>query len=345
VWSPPAWMKTNRRTFDGGALEPRYYPHFARYLAEWIRFVREEYGITLYALGPQNEPAFVEPYTSAVYKPGEYARMLAVLADTFAREGIDVKIFGPEDMTHSLGRTTKYIKAAMADPRAGPRLDVIATHGYVDGLQSTGSPSESSDFWNAIKGYGRPYWMTETGYRGDVLWRDGGVDGVTMDLGPGRTATLRSGVLSDVAGRLHYGLVYGQASAWTFWQIIGAGYTTEAGYSVLQQFYRFIRPGSVRIGAGPDGDERGVRVSAWLHPQTGASAIVLINRSDDNAHVTLKLTGGLAVTSFDSRRTSEIERFVDTGPVAAAQGQASVTLPPRSIVTLHARTAGTTAFR
>jgi hypothetical protein len=115
VWSPPHWMKTSNAQAGGGSLKPEYYAHFAQYLVEWIRFVKEKYGLDLYAVSPQNELAFSEPYDSCIYKPADYARLLGVIGEVFAKEKIEVKVFGPEDMTKVLGRTMGYVKAIQVD--------------------------------------------------------------------------------------------------------------------------------------------------------------------------------------------------------------------------------------
>lgn len=56
-WSAPGWMKTSD-SLIGGALAPRAYPAFARYLERYVEAYAAE-GVPIYALTIQNEPAFV----------------------------------------------------------------------------------------------------------------------------------------------------------------------------------------------------------------------------------------------------------------------------------------------
>ncbi|MBM3849775.1 MAG: hypothetical protein FJ396_06225 [Verrucomicrobia bacterium] len=55
-WTPPTWMKTNRR-IGGGSLRPECYPFFAEYLVRFLEAYRRE-GVEIDALTVQNEPEF-----------------------------------------------------------------------------------------------------------------------------------------------------------------------------------------------------------------------------------------------------------------------------------------------
>jgi len=344
VWSPPAWMKTTGKPAGGGSLKPEYYAHYAKYLAEWVLLVKEKYGCDIYALGPQNELEFSEPYNSCIYKPEEFAAVVKVIGQTFRKEGLNVKLFGPEDMTHYGPRTVRFIKAVEDDPAVKPFLNIHATHGYSDGIQSTGSVQENADFWGLIKDYGKPYWQTETGVgAADDRWTDGGPDGQVVDAKSGK---LVSGALSSVGGRLHYALAYGNASAWLFWQITepkpsihGLMVLDKPGkrYYVAKHFYRWIRPGAVRIAAGPDGGDKGVCVTAYQHEKDKTVTVVLINRSDDNAKVAVGVRADVPVGSFETYRTSEKEDCVTLDKTPVTGGKAGLTLPPRCVVTLYGK--------
>ena len=59
-WSAPAWMKTSANLIGGTLLE-EYEPTYAAYLVRYVEAMRS-YGIPIFALTVQNEPAF-EPLT------------------------------------------------------------------------------------------------------------------------------------------------------------------------------------------------------------------------------------------------------------------------------------------
>jgi O-glycosyl hydrolase len=340
-------MKTNERTAGGGSLKPEYYEHYAQYLAEWVRLVKEKYGFDLYALSPQNELEFVEMYNSCVYKPEEFRDVVKVIGRAFQKQNLNVKLFGPEDMTHYGPRTVRFIKAVEDDPQAKPFLNILATHGYADGIQLTGSVKENESFWNLIRQYDKPYWQTETGTgAADDRWNDGGPDGRTESVAKDGTRSLLQGAFSSVGGRLHYAMAYGNASAWLFWQITGpqpdvhslmVGDRAGKKYYVAKHFYRWIRPGAVRIAAGPDGGDKGVCVTAYEHGKDKTVTIVLLNRSHDNIRLTVNLKATLSIADFQTFRTSEKEDCVTLAPTPADGGTMRLTLPPRCIATLYGK--------
>jgi O-glycosyl hydrolase len=348
VWSPPAWMKSNGNIAWGGKLKREYYPHFAWYLVEWVKFVKEKYGFDIYALSPQNELEFVEPYGSCVYSPEEYRDVVKIVGETFKKAGLNVKLFGPEDMTKFGKRTTRYIDIIEKDPAVEPFLNIHATHGYSDGIELTGSMKESSVFRDLIKEYKKPYWQTETGPGApDERWNDGGPDGVTVrETKEG--ADLEKGVLGSLCARLHYSLVYGHAAGWLWWQITGSSPSVHEvmtlnqkgkKYYAFKQFCRFIRPGAVRIAAGPDGGEENVWVSAYQHEKDKTVTVVLLNRSNDNNETTINIKNSIPVKIFDSYRTSETEDCIKTEGIPVKNGKLLFTLPPRSITTLYGEVA------
>lgn len=55
-WTPPTWMKTNRR-IGGGSLRPECRPYFAEYLVRFLEAYRRE-GVEIDAITVQNEPEF-----------------------------------------------------------------------------------------------------------------------------------------------------------------------------------------------------------------------------------------------------------------------------------------------
>ncbi len=57
-WTAPAWMKDNGAWYGegrGGALLPRHYDTFARYMVRYLQAYRDE-GVPIWAVTPENEP-------------------------------------------------------------------------------------------------------------------------------------------------------------------------------------------------------------------------------------------------------------------------------------------------
>jgi len=353
VWSPPGWMKTNGQPTRGGNLRKDRYMHYAKYLAEWCLLMKEQYGVPIYAIGVQNEPYFFEPYNSCIYKNGaDYAEMVKTVGRMFEQMKIETKIFGPEDMTKFPERVMKYyIKPVMDDAEARRYLHIFATHGYSDGIESAGGIKDNNRLWQMIQQHGRPLWMTETG----AGWTDWEAVERTRTTGRRKGQKYNvPGALDGIGYMMHSSLVYGNISAWLLWQIAvkdGAGehglvIMKETGrditpiltkkYFVARHYYRFIRPGAVRVGAGPDG-EGDVFVSAFVHDRKGTLAVILINRGEADRDVTLTLKDGPPVDAFETYRTTQKDDANCT-PVADTKvvaGKVAVRLPARSITTLY----------
>jgi O-glycosyl hydrolase len=216
---------------------PRMHEEFAEYCVAYIKLLERETrpadgkvgdGIHLYALSPQNEPAFGQRYASAVYSPAQYKAMLDVVGRRFKRERAhwlatinpdsptykppdqrgaldffpDVKIFGPEDVS-DLTRIHRYLGAVLNDQETRDYLDIAAIHGYGDdGISAGGNAQLWQDTYRIVRRYNKPLWQTETSGYGPQ-W-------------PGSKESLSSIALAE---SIHNGLVHGNVSAWLYWAL------------------------------------------------------------------------------------------------------------------------------
>jgi glucuronoarabinoxylan endo-1,4-beta-xylanase len=342
VWSPPASMKvrvTNNvreigvpnpgGTKNGGALDPNRYRDFADWIGQGINQYRAE-GIEPYAISPQNEPLFVQSFNSCFYKQEWYPEMLNGAMSLVKASFPNVKIFGSENMLELEAADENwqwfYHKQILDNPTARRNVDILAVHGYSNGVAPT-SGSTLGHLWQSHKSHfadpmGKPQWMTETSNYKD-----------TWEGSPGAFA-LGLDILS--------GLNNGNMSGWVWWQgsqdpgsttindfALMAGSFKGKKYYVSKQFYRYIRPGAVRIGA--TSNNASVFVSAYEHSVAGTHTIVLANTASTAQTVTL---GGAGLPgTFVIYRTSASENAVDAGNYTTGSG---LTLPARSFVTLQA---------
>ncbi len=144
-----------------------YYDEFAEYLVAAVTMFKEEAGIDIYAIGLQNEPAFCEPYPSAILDPVHFAEQIVDVAKRFEKEGIKTKLYMPEQVFPQNHYSMKdYMDAIQANPEADKYCDIIAVHGYAaDGI-GQGQPDFSA--WNDMYNYAqqgqypKELWMTET---------------------------------------------------------------------------------------------------------------------------------------------------------------------------------------
>lgn len=352
VWTPPVWMKLNRLDGNGtrepgregrnrairadsyrysnaadgvstNRVDPAKYPHFVAWLVALATWHKDN-GMPLYGLSLANEPRFSQWYGSCVWTAEDYATVLALLGPALRAAGLeDIHLFGPEDMTgHTYpGGTGDMVRAIAANPAALAALDRWATHGYTDGVAMDTSSNSSLQFWELVRGYGKPYWMTEGG--------TGGHDW---------PAPVRDGL--GIA--LHNSLVHGNASAFVPWQISEARPSMHAiavrdqvtpKTAAGMQFFRTIPPGSVRIGATPEADGD-LRVSAFRTPQGGLT-VVALNTGTRAQSLSVRVEGPRTPARWTVRRTTATDRFAEQPAVAARNGVATLELPPHSIVTLQ----------
>jgi glucuronoarabinoxylan endo-1,4-beta-xylanase len=339
VWTPPSSMKCTVDSVqagkspctphpdglkNGGTLDPSKYNAFTQWLIQGVKNYADA-GVDLYALSPQNEPMFVESYNSCVYdvdatKLNSYSKMIQAVAPLVKQAYPNVKIFGTENMLGLEGQQWFY--SAYMDSAAWADFDVLAYHGYQDGVAPTAS-SQLAQYWTYVRTnwavpHNKPSWMTET---------SGYTDTWTSNTG---ARTLGFAIYSALA--------YGQASAWVWWQGSELGsapgeYNLMQGtkvlskrYYVSKQFYRYIRPGAKMVQT--TSSDSTLFVVAFTHATMGSFTVVVINTASQDKGLVL---GGSDIPStFDAYRTSATENCVSVGSVT----NGSITLKADSITTL-----------
>lgn len=338
VWSPPSAFKCRENegerfsgeahpggTKQGGTLDPLYYEEFGNWLADGIDLYKSE-GIDIYAISPQNEPLFRQPFNSCFYTPAWYNEMLQNSMPVVKSRFPDIRIFGSENMLQMEGGNDRqyfYHQAMKENEQAQAALDILAVHGYNDGVIPTPS-SNLAQFWSTHQNdYGttKPVWMTETsGYFDD--WNPGGDDPGAMDL----------------ALAIHSALYYGQASAWVYWQgtaaqldeynlMSSSNYNTKK-YNVSKHFYRYIRPGAKRISTNVLEENVPIFATGFTHQARDITTFVLINAGDEPYNVDLSgysLNENFLYFLTNQNANSELKSdFTDS----------TIYLPARSLVTL-----------
>ncbi len=315
-WSPPDFLKTNHAPIQGGFLRADLFSEFAEYMAAQIILAKKNYGIDINWVSVQNELLFPEFYRSCIYNPWVLKEAVRALMVKFEKEGINTQILIPEDMMF-VDRMLFNIQPTMNDPQTSKFNGQFCTH-------RQGGKDQLIKWVDETKKYGRQNWMTETSGH-EQSWK---------------------GALKMASDIQDY-LVYGNFSAWIYWQLSGnAG--DDGNYCILvdgkpgpkyyasKQFYRFIRPGAVRIEAQTD-DER-LSVSAFYHPVNGTLTSVIINKSDSAVQTLIEANYKFEIYLSDENHNCENIGKLGRGGV--------LNLPPGSVVTLQAssrklRTSGT----
>lgn len=346
VWSPPADLKcavdndnnalpgtpNPGETKHGGTLDPAKYTDYGNWLADGIQLFKNS-GIDVYAVSPQNEPLFSQFFNSCYYRPtDQYPDMIKNVIPVLKSRFPNVKIFGSENMLEMEGgkdRQYFYNAALVKDDSAINNIDILAVHGYSDGVSPTGS-SQLAQLWTTTRTEHaipteKPYWMTETSGYGEN-W-----------LG---NTTFKSGAF-NLALDMHSALVHGNVAAWVWWQgsqadgigefnlMKGTEYKGKKYYA-SKHYYRFIRPGAMRVKLTTE-ENKGIFGSAYVNTAMNSFTIVLMNNSDKQ--VKLNLDGADVPGSFDyyiTTSSSADNCTKKSSPVS----KNDIVLPAYSVVTL-----------
>ena len=349
VWSPPSAMKCRvpkegsfmpiegtapQSTKNGNTLCKNSWDDFANWLVAGLQLYKD-IGVEVFGLSFQNEPYFWEPYNSCFYAQAYYAQTLAFLGPKIKAVFPHVKLFGPENMLQmEAGDRKDYLyvgEMRRNNAAAAAALDVIAVHGYSDGVIPT-ARTQMSRLWSTMSSHfaepmNKPLWMTET---------SGFVD--TWKAGAGGKAAGNSGA-ADLAYSMYAALYYGRASAWVWWQGSEINGFTDASlmagtqslskrYYVSKQFFRFIRPGA-RMVKVTSSDSKVLAV-AFEHASMGSFTAILINASSSRKIV--NLAGVNVPSTLTMYTTSASDNCANKGTVNAA----SIALLPGTVNTLVA---------
>ena len=317
VWTPPVWMKLDPddglASFCngqcGGRLNPELYEEFAEYIIAYIKMLKDETDVDLYAISLQNEPLFANPFESCVYKEAELAELVKVVGPRLRKEGLSTKIFGPEHMG-SYSWELNFINELMArDSLARENLDIFAVHGYLDGFSADyGKALGWTQLFNACTKYGKPIWMSETSDYETTGWDKA----------------------FKMARGLHLALKFGKISAWIYWYMSGDMLNDNVPaplYYVFKNYYRYIRPGYIQVDSQSDDSE--ILVTAFRKDEK--ITIVLINNSLQEKTATLDFGAVPMPKAFQVFQTSRTDNCVDLGVVKNNQ----FILKANSVTTLY----------
>lgn len=323
-WSPPAWMKDNLSlNYQQAGVEDNcdhttnklsyhYYEEFAESMVAVVKMFQEESDIIIEAIGLQNEPAFHEPYASAILDLVRYPELITIVGKRFEEEQITTRFFMPEQaFSQGFNSMEAYIDSLQANDEANAYCDIIATHGYAaDGIQP-GIPDyqEWQDMWNNAREGEHPkeLWMTET-TRAYEDWSDA----------------------IGFAGALHGALTAGNVSLWNTWSFEGMqvirGKPTPMLFTA-SNYFRYIRPGAQRISATSGNEE--LLVSAFENDDEVHSTVIVIVNKGDSAQ-SVRIAGDEVPVAYDIYTTSQHRNREYMGMIAGNV----LLLPPSSVTTL-----------
>jgi O-glycosyl hydrolase len=350
----------------GGSGPTSALTQFARGIAAYIRGFQQAYGVQFHAISIQNELNFEEFYNSCTYplSAGYIAALKAVRAEFDLYPDLaPIQIMGPEDLLggdayglwqyggggSTIHKNLQYLQNIFADPQASNALSFFCIHGYAsDGVNAANATPTQWNWWangwtaspapgipSNVRGYtffNKKSWMTETSGE-NPAW-----------LFP--TSGYPSEGAWGLALRIHQPLAAGQQSAWIYWQTtdgssVGAQTLTDANlrtnaakYVAAKHYFRYIRPGAVRVDAAITGTSN-LLATAFLHETNRTITLVLLNTSASSISADIRVpTSPFAITSFRAF-TSHNGDLWRSSSVAVSNGVASVTVPGYGVATLY----------
>lgn len=315
-WSPPAEWKTNGDTINGGSLFEDRYDDWAASLADFALSMQDE-GLPLLALSAQNEPDYTANWDTCLWTPEELATFIGDhLGPALEERGVDTPVLAPESA--NWGSFERYTSAILEHADARAVVDAVATHSYGGNPFTYDAPGE----------HGKEIWQTE-------MSDPGNPDDPEID------SALR------VARMIHEHLTIANTNAWHYWWLVpnrhpegeeSTGALLDQQYQLTRRAYalgnfsKFIRPGFVRVDT-TDTRRTGAYGSAYLDPNGTRVVIVLVNERRERVEQELELRGA-RLGELDTWLTSEDAALEETEPVEADGNTLTVTLEPRSVLTL-----------
>jgi len=309
-WSPPANLKDNH-SIANGSLPPANYSAFADFTIQQLQKFRTDYGFELYALSPQNEPRFDEPYGSCVYSGPELIAITDTLGRRIQAAGLHTRLFLPEDVYSNWSSFNQYIVPDSANLRK--YVTAIAFHGYTSNgvTPAQMNPSNLARIHGFASTYGWQAWMSEN--EGDAGMQ------YALDV----VACLRYGKVS-----LYSGVVLSHSASDDDKAYMTAS-TKNLTYYVAKCFNRFIRPGSVQLRSWSPDSASFANFVAFYDSAASALAVSMVTGS---ASQSVTLQGANLPGAFQKWVTNASTLCVNQGTVA---GDAAIAIPANSVVTLY----------
>ncbi|MBV9579347.1 MAG: hypothetical protein JO057_12230 [Chloroflexi bacterium] len=325
------WGGPDQFTEDGtrrGVLAPDHYDDYVAYVSTVVDFLVQQQHINLWATTIANEP---DGGDGNQIPPDGLAYIAHQLAPRLAAD--NVKLYGPD--TADDVDALEYLPPLLDDPQIADNLAFVAFHQYYP----SDDVSSVVDYVHARQPT-LPVIVTE--YTSFAFG----------DLDAGQEANAQNGFALDIANTLlsHYrdgvdAAVYWDAvdylqpghDAITRWGILQGpadDFKERQRYYALEQILPYLRPGARVLEVRQEG---GDSVSS-LAVQTaeGPPAVFIVNQEFQPVDLSLTLTGwdagryrSLQVTTTDRGHHAEV-----VGQLAVRNGQAQLTLTPRSVTTL-----------
>lgn len=294
-WSPPAFMKSNKRLKHGGKILDKYKDLWADYLVRYIRAYKNE-GINIDYMTIQNEPKASQFWESCVYTAKEEQEMIKDhIVPIFKKNNISTKLL---IWDHNKERIVYRSNTIFDDPNVKDMVAGIGYHYY------------SGDYFENIKIFKELYSNklaihTEgcTGY--EHLWfrkkrrripnAEIYAHDIIGDLNNGANGYIDWNMMLDYNGGPTH--VHNKCNAPVMLNKKGNNYNKTLAYYYIGHFSRFIKPGAKRIAFSKYTDE--LELTSFINTDN-TIVIVALNKTKHNKHIKLCLNEKIYTDNISS---------------------------------------------
>ncbi|MBN2450974.1 MAG: hypothetical protein JXR77_11325 [Lentisphaeria bacterium] len=350
LYGPPPWA-TRQGFLRGRDLDPDRRDALARYLVDWVRFLRREEGIPVRFLSLHNEGEdwrrWPEDGTSGnigkghdynlFWPPDQVVDFLQLLRPVLDAQGLeDVGITPGECSNWYRFQAWGYADTIARNPRALRNLALITSHGFYNGAYGRWFGEHCSAGIDTLRAQ-RPdlhAWVTSTS------WSRMDADFIKEIHGNIYTAKV-NGVIPWACMQRPSQWVGGDPNPGCAFRVAeDGGLEVCRGYHYFRQVSRAGQPGMAVVRTAAMDSEIaliGFAGAGSGHPD----AFVLANLAKAPRTVAVTLRGSSAARFAAFRTTDGGECCRDLGVVASRDGMLRIEAPPRSATTFFAAGADT----
>jgi hypothetical protein len=339
LYGPPAWA-TKQRIVRGRDLDPEQMEDLARYMADWVRYLREEERFPVAYLSLHNEgdsPNRWPPDGSsgnigtghdynAWWRPWTVAGFIPTLRRVLDDAGLrDVGITPGETTVWRNFSEHRYDWALLDHPEAFETLALVTSHGFgsEDAIRSTGID---------LLRFFRPElhaWTTS------MSWA--GMDVDSLDLIRLNIYKAKVNAVIPWACVQTPTWVGGDPNPGTAFRVSEDGdYQVMAGYYFYKQVARAGQPGMAVVPAMTTSGSDVELIGFASHGTTHPDAFVVLNRARWGSQpVRVRVIGSESDSLRAYLTTGDLEKkYADLGSFALEDGWIKFDLPRRSAITL-----------
>lgn len=278
-WSPPAFMKTNGDMNNGGKLKAEYRELWAKCLAKYVVFYREN-GCKIDRISIQNEPAAVQTWDSCIYSGYEEGEFAPFLRKALYDAGCpDVKIIAWD---HNKDMLVYRAQDTLSAPGAQGCVDGFGLHWYTgdhfDAVRLTKEHWPDKDIWftEGCVEYSRFDGMTRL-YKAEMYAHD-----ILGNLNAGISGSIDWNLLLDSKGGPNHVGNFCEAPVMLNDGEDDLELMTE--YYYIGHFSRYLQPGAVCLGSSVYSDK--VEATVFENPD-GSKVAVVLNRTGNSQPVSI----------------------------------------------------------